>query len=39
MELVPDDIHAKCLIIAGARSGCPAGVHQYAKAGVDVPKL
>jgi fructose-1,6-bisphosphatase I len=38
MELVPDDIHAKCPIILG-KLRMSSRYDQYAKAGVDVPKL
>jgi fructose-1,6-bisphosphatase I len=38
-ELVPDDIHAKCPIIMGSKRDVQQVYDQYAKAGVDVPKL
>jgi hypothetical protein len=39
MELVPDDIHAKCPDYLGQARMSSRCMDQYAKAGVDVPKL
>lgn len=39
LDLVPDEIHAKCPIIMGGRRDVQRVYDQYAKAGVDVPTL
>lgn len=39
LDLVPDAIHAKCPIIMGGKRDVQVVYDQYAKAGVDVPKL
>jgi len=39
LDLVPDQIHAKCPIIMGGKRDVQRVYDQYAKHGVDVPKL
>lgn len=39
LDLVPDDIHAKCPIIMGGKRDVQIVFDQYAKVGVDVPPL
>lgn len=39
LELVPDEIHAKCPIIMGGKRDVQMVYDEYAKTGVDVPKL
>jgi fructose-1,6-bisphosphatase I len=39
IELVPDQIHAKCPIIMGGKRDVQKVYDQYAKAGIDVPAL
>ena len=39
IELVPDEIHAKCPIIMGGKRDVQVVYDMYAKAGVDVPTL
>jgi fructose-1,6-bisphosphatase I len=39
IDLVPDDIHAKCPIIMGGKRDVQVVFDQYKKAGFDVPTL
>jgi fructose-1,6-bisphosphatase I len=39
LDLIPDEIHAKCPIIMGGKRDVQIVFDQYAKAGIEVPKL
>jgi fructose-1,6-bisphosphatase I len=39
LDLVPDEIHAKCPIIMGGKRDVQVVYDEYAKAGVPVPEL
>ena len=39
LDLVPDEIHAKCPIIMGGKRDVQIVMDQYKKAGVDTPEL
>jgi len=39
LDLIPNEIHAKCPIIMGGKRDVQIVYDEYAKTGVDVPKL